>query len=97
MPSLDRLQAALPEIAVVTVAVGPNPVPAITRFMTEAGVTRLVVLRDPQSALARQMGVLGLPVTVLVNPEGMEVARLLGGAEWDEPGALAVLAAVMAP
>ena len=97
MPSLDRLQAALPEIAVVTVAVGPNPVPAITRFMDEAGVTRLVVLRDPQSALARQMGVLGLPVTVLVNPEGMEVARLRGGAEWDEPGALAVLAALMAP
>ena len=42
MPSLDRLQAALPEVAVVTVAVGPNPVPAITRFMTDAGVTRLV-------------------------------------------------------
>ena len=97
MPSLDRLQAALPDVAVVTVAVGPNPVPAITRFMEEAGVTRLAVLRDPQSALARQMGVLGLPVTVVVNPEGMEVARLLGGAEWDELGALAVLAALMAP
>jgi hypothetical protein len=43
------------------------------------------------------MGVLGLPVTVLINPEGQEVARLLGGAEWDSPEALAVLAAVMAP
>ena len=97
MPSLDRLQAARPGVAVVTVAVGPNPVPAIRRFMDEAGVTKVAMLRDPQAGLARQMGVLGLPVTVLVNPEGLEVARLLGGAEWDQPGALAVLAAVMAP
>ena len=97
MPSLDRLQTALPDVAVVTVAVGPNPVPAINRFMDEAGVTKVAVLRDPQGGLARPMGVLGLPVTVLINPDGMEVARLLGGAEWDEPGALAVLAALMAP
>ena len=97
MPSLDRLQAARPDVVVVTVAVGPNPVPAIDRFLAEAGVTRLVVLRDPQAGFARQMGVLGLPVTVMVNPQGQEVARLLGGAEWDQPGALAVLAALMAP
>ena len=97
MPSLDRLQTALPGVAVVTVAVGPNPVPAIRRFMDEAGVTKVAMLRDPQAGLARQMGVFGLPVTVLINPEGLEVARLLGGAEWDQPGARAVLAAVMAP
>ncbi|MEI6098861.1 MAG: TlpA disulfide reductase family protein [Alphaproteobacteria bacterium] len=97
MPSLDRLQAARPDLAVVTVAVGPNPVPAIRSFLDEAVVVNLAVLRDPQGGLARPMGVLGLPVTVLINPEGLEVARLLGGAEWDSPAALAVLAAVMAP
>ena len=42
------------------------------------------------------MGVLGLPVTVIVDPEGREVARLIGGAEWDSPEALAVLAALRA-
>jgi thiol-disulfide isomerase/thioredoxin len=97
MPSLDRLQAARPDLAVVTVAVGPNPVPAIRRFLDEAAVTNLAMLRDPQGGLARPMGVLGLPVTVLINPEGQEVARLLGGAEWDSPEALAVLAALMTP
>jgi thiol-disulfide isomerase/thioredoxin len=95
MPSLDRLQTAMPDIAVVAVAVGPNPVPAIDKFLTEAGVTNLTVLRDKQAALAAQMGVMGLPVTVVVNPEGAEVARLLGGAEWDGADAKAVLAALM--
>lgn len=95
MPSLGRLQAAMPGLAVLPVATGRNLLPAITRFYAEAGVS-LPVLRDPQSAFAHQMGVLGLPVTVIIDPEGREVARLIGGAEWDSAEAQAVLAALMA-
>ncbi len=69
---------------------------AIDRFYTEAGVNNLPVLRDPKSELARAMGVLGLPVTVIVNPEGQEVARLIGDAEWDSPEAVALLTALSA-
>jgi hypothetical protein len=42
------------------------------------------------------MGVLGLPVTVILNPEGQEVARLIGDAEWDSDSAQAVLGALLA-
>ena len=93
MPSLDRLQAAMPEIAVVPVATGRNAVTQITKFYEEAGVKNLPVLRDPKSGLAHAMGVMGLPVTVILDPEGREVARLIGDAEWDSPAALAVLKA----
>jgi thiol-disulfide isomerase/thioredoxin len=96
MPSLDRLQAAMPEIAVLPVATGRNPVEAIEAFYAEAGVTHLPVLRDPKSELARNMAVLGLPVTVIVNPQGQEVARLIGDAEWDSTDAQAILRAMMA-
>ena len=95
MPTLGRLQAAVPGLTVVTVAAGPNPVPAITRFLDEAGVTGVTVWRDPDQALAHQIGVLGLPVTLIVNPKGAEVGRLIGGAAWDAPEAQAVLAALM--
>lgn len=94
MPTLDRLQAARPEIAVVPVATGPNPLPGLTRFWEEAGIANLVSLRDPSRALAAEFGVMGLPVTVILNPEGQEVARLIGEAEWDGPAALAVLDAL---
>ena len=96
MPSLDRLQAAMPEIAVLPVATGRNAPVAIAKFYAEAGVTGLPVLRDPKSALARQMGVMGLPVTVIVNPDGAEVARLIGDAEWDSDNARQIIAALMA-
>lgn len=96
MPSLERLQAAMPELAVVPVATGRNAVEGIKRFFEEAGVKTLPILRDPQSELARGMGVMGLPVTVILNPEGQEVARLIGDAEWDSDSAKAVLTALMA-
>ena len=96
MPSLDRLQAAMPEIAVVPVATGRNAVAGIERFYAEAGLTGLPVRRDVRMALSRAMGVLGLPVTVILNPEGQEVARLIGDAEWDSASAKAVMAALVA-
>ena len=94
MPELDKLALESPDIAVVAVATGPNPVPAIKSFLDKAGVKTLTVLRDPAQELAHQMGVLGLPVTVIINPDGMEVARLIGGADWSGPEAKAVFAAL---
>jgi thiol-disulfide isomerase/thioredoxin len=97
MPSLDRLQAARPDIAVIPVATGPNPMPAISRFWEEAAITHLTPLRDTSRQLSAAAGVMALPVTLILNPEGQEVARLIGDAEWDSPEALALLDALAAP
>lgn len=96
MPSLLRLQQAMPELAVLPVATGRNAVEGIERFYEEAGVQALPILRDPKSELARPMGVMGLPVTVILNPQGQEVARLIGDAEWDSAHAQTILKAMMA-
>ncbi len=96
MPSLSRLQTAMPEIVVLPVATGRNSIEGIEAFYAEAGVFNLPVVRDTRSELSRNMAVLGLPVTVIVNPQGQEVARLIGDAEWDSPEAQAILRAMMA-
>ena len=96
MPSLDRLQVAMPEIAVLPVATGRNAMPGIVKFFEEANIANLPILRDPKSELARSAGVLGLPVTLILNPQGEEVARLIGDAAWDSESAKAVLAAFAA-
>lgn len=96
MPSLDRLAEAMPGVAVLPVATGRNSVVGIAKFFEEADITRLPTLRDPTSEFSRGMAVLGLPVTVILDPQGREVARLIGDAEWDSPDALAVLTALMA-
>jgi thiol-disulfide isomerase/thioredoxin len=98
MPSLDRLEASMgDDFSVVTIATGRNSIESVDKFFAEAGITTLPKLRDPKAELARNMGVLGLPLTVILNPDGQEVARLIGDAEWDSADAKAVLAAMMAP
>lgn len=96
MPSLDALQGAMPDLAVVPVATGRNSPEGIERFYAEAGVRNLPMLIDPKSGLSRQMGIAALPVTVILNPEGQEVGRLIGDADWNSDAARAVLAALAA-
>ena len=95
MPSLAALQEEMgsDDFAVVTVATGRNPMPAITRFLNEVGATSLQVVLDPSQDMARAMDVTGLPTTVLLDPEGREVGRLVGDADWAGEEALALLRA----
>ena len=97
MPGLAALQRDFGGDAfqVVTVATGRNPVPAVKKFLAEAGVDNLPVYLDPRSGLARQMGILGLPITVILDPEGREIARLIGDADWSGDSARAVIGALM--
>ena len=98
MPQLSALQDALggDTIAVVTIATGPNPRPAMVRFFDEIGVTNLPLHADPRSSLARDMGVLGLPVTLILDPTGQEIGRLQGDADWSSESALAIVGALAA-
>lgn len=100
--ALDRLQAAFggDKFAVVTIATGRNPVAAIQKLFADEKITHLPILRDPDQSFARQLGVLALPVTLVIDGEGNEVARLLGDAAWDGPEARALVAGLtvqMAP
>lgn len=89
MPALDALNKTYDAkgLSVVTVATGPNPVPAIRAFFDETGVTSLPMVRDPDQAFARALGVFGLPTTLLLDPAGREVARMQGEADWAAPEA----------
>jgi hypothetical protein len=80
---------------VVTIASGRNPIPAINRFFEEEGITDLPVYLDPRQTMSRQMGVLGLPITVLLNPRGQEIGRLRGDADWAGDDAIALLTALI--
>ena len=96
MPTLSNLQKTFEgrPVQVVTVATGRNSPQGIARFFDEIGVDNLPRYRDPNQAFARSMAVLGLPITVVVDPQGREVARLRGDAHWDSDSAVAILEAL---
>ena len=97
MPSLAALQSAFaPEdFRVITIAPGRNPLPAMEQFFEEIEVDRLPLHTDPRQSLAREMGVFGLPVSVLIDRDGKEVARLMGDADWDSESARSIITALV--
>ena len=97
MPTLSALAREMDgeNFAVVTIATGRNPPPAMKKFMDEIGADNLPLHRDPKSALAREMGIFGLPVTMILDAEGREIARLTGDADWNSDSARAVIAALI--
>jgi thiol-disulfide isomerase/thioredoxin len=93
MPSIDRLAAAMKgeDLAVVALSTDRFGAERIREFFDEIGVRALAIYQDKRSEVARAAGALGLPVTLLLDREGREVARLTGDAEWDSPEAKALL------
>ncbi|AGI65977.1 hypothetical protein OAN307_c02100 [Octadecabacter antarcticus 307] len=98
MPHLSELQDEFggEGLEVVTVATGTNQRPAMERFFEEIGVDNLPMHTDANSALARDMGVIGLPVTLIMDPQGLEIARLIGDADWASDNAKAILTTLLA-
>lgn len=97
MPALDRLNRDLggEKFEVVTIATGRNPVPAMKKFFAQIGVETLPLHRDPKQLMARRMAVLGLPVSIFLDPEGREIGRLIGDADWAGEQAHAFVSALI--
>ncbi|MVO15099.1 TlpA disulfide reductase family protein [Parasedimentitalea huanghaiensis] len=98
MPMLEELQVELggDDFEVVTLATGRNSPAGIVKFFDEAGIANLPRHQDPKQAVAREMAVLGLPITVILDREGREIARLRGDAHWNSDSAKAILSALIA-
>jgi thiol-disulfide isomerase/thioredoxin len=97
MPQLNALQKEFggEDFEVLTIATGRNSPEGIKRFFEEAGVDSLSRHQDPKQAVASQMGIFGLPITVIMDPEGREIARLRGDADWSSDSAKAIIKALI--
>ncbi len=93
MPMLDRLQAQLggPDFEVVALSIDPGGVGAVERFYAEVGIANLAIYVDVSAASRMAVRPVGLPVTLLIDPEGREITGVIGPAEWDSPEMIAMI------
>ena len=89
LPSLVKLQAAVPGIKVLAVDVGHDKPEKAAAFLKDHKADSLGVNVDTELALLHAFGAYGLPTTVLVDPSGKEVAKAQGPAEWSSPAFVA--------
>ncbi len=90
MPALARLQQKLggPEFEVVALSVDSGGADAVKRFFTELAVDTLKVYVDRSLQANAALSLVGIPTTVLIDPRGREVGRVVGPADWDSAGVL---------
>lgn len=97
MPTLDALQAELggPGFEVVALSIdqdGPN---VVQSFYDEIGLEHLRLYNDESGKAGIALGALGVPVTLLLDRNGYELARLNGAKDWHSPEMVAFLRTVI--
>ena len=87
MPTLDRLQAQHGSKAfeVVALSIDNADITLIEDFYEELNLDSLATYVDPTGSAMAILNVNGIPATLLVSPQGEELGRMLGPAEWDAP------------
>jgi thiol-disulfide isomerase/thioredoxin len=97
MPDLDQLQAELgsDRFEVVALSVDRAGLVGAQKFLDSVGTKRLALYADPTAKMAGELKVIGLPATLLIDPQGREIGRLLGPAEWASDDAKALIRSVV--
>jgi thiol-disulfide isomerase/thioredoxin len=87
MPALDRLQAKLagPDFEVVALSIDYGGLPAVKDFYQKFGLKSLGIYVDKTAKARRDLNIVGIPTTLLVDRNGQEVGRTTGPEEWDHP------------
>ena len=85
MPSLNNLAENLKhdDVRIITVASGRNSKEAIDAFFTDNNLGNLNKFRDPRGKMAMIYGVTALPTTVVIDPTGREIGRIIGDIDWN--------------
>lgn len=97
MPALNRLQAELggEKFEVVALSLDRKGYEASRKFLDDLKADKVVLYADPTAKQGMELKLLGMPTTILINKDGLEVGRLAGSAEWDSDDAKKLIQAAM--
>lgn len=93
MPDLDRLEAELggERFQVVAISMDHLGIDRVREFYAEYSLENLAIYNDKTMRMQRSMRAFGLPTSVLLNADGLEVGRLVGPAAWATSEAKALI------
>ena len=99
LPSLVRLQAELPQdkITVLPLDLEKHDAQKVKEFLERTKIEGLPIYIDRDFSAMRGFAANELPLTILIDAEGKEVARAAGEQRWDHADSVAYLKAVSAP
>lgn len=99
MPALDRLEARLggANFIVIPLSIDRRATDAVKPFYRELHLDKLGIYVDRTAEISSTLALPGLPTTMLIDRQGREVARKLGGGDWDGPQMVALIQRYLPP
>lgn len=93
MPDLNELQGSLggENFQVVLISENQDGIESSIKFLEEHKITNLDTYIDGNRAVARSLQSSALPTSILIGPDGYEIGRLVGPAEWNSGDAQALI------
>jgi thiol-disulfide isomerase/thioredoxin len=101
MPALDALQAKLggPDFDVVAINIDTRDTEKPKAWLKDVGVNKLGYYADTSGKVFQDLKAagkaFGMPTTLLVDPNGCELATLAGPAEWASDDAVKLVTAAL--
>jgi len=87
LPKLDVLDQNIPQsqLNIILVNIENIKYAKIQTFFDELKVKNLVSFFDVKLKLTKKLKLRGIPVTLIVNPKGKEVGRIIGDLDFTDP------------
>ena len=101
MPALDALEQRLggPRFEVVAINIDTRDAGKPKEWLKEVGVQKLAYYADPTARTFQDLKAVGrafgMPTTLLINPQGCEIASIAGPAEWASDDAIKLIQAAL--
>jgi thiol-disulfide isomerase/thioredoxin len=101
MPALDALEQRLggPGFEVVAINIDTRDPDKPKTWLKEVGVRKLAYYADPTASTFQDLKAIGrafgMPTTLLVDPQGCEIATIAGPAEWASGDAIKLIEAAL--
>jgi len=103
MPSLDQLQAESGngQFEVVAINIDQRNLDRPKAFLNEIHISHLAYYADPSADTFQSLKTIGkafgMPTSLIISPQGCELATLAGPADWASTDAQAFIKAAVAP
>ncbi|RKX80043.1 MAG: TlpA family protein disulfide reductase [Spirochaetes bacterium] len=95
MPAMENLHRQLKEEAFAMVGVNlQESLQTVKDFIKQNGYT-FEILMDSSGKIGGTYGVRSIPTTYLIDKNGIVLAGIIGGAEWDSPEVYSLLRQIM--
>lgn len=97
MPALNKLQKDLGSdtFEVVALSLDRGGYEASRKFLDDLKASDVKLYADPSAKQGMALKLIGMPTTILINKDGLEVGRLAGSAKWDSDDAKKLIATAM--